>query len=289
MDFVARFLNGLIMLGLPVALGIYLRRRTGLSWKLLGVGAATFVASQVLHIPFNIAVLNRLLEGLGWGFASEGLGMLGALALIGLSAGVFEEVARYLVYRYWIRDARTWKEALMFGAGHGGVEAILLGGAVLLAFVQAVAFRNADLATVVPADQVELARAQLNAYWATPWPTALLGAVERAFALCLHLSLAVLVLQVFRRNQLRWIFAAIGWHALVNFVGLLALRQWGPYAAEGAIGLFAFSSLGIVSVLQSNGSARPDEAAARPVEIPELPEKEVEPKMDKLDDSRYFE
>jgi uncharacterized membrane protein YhfC len=277
------------MIALPVALGIYLRRRFGLSWKLLGVGAVTFVGSQVLHIPFNAAVLNRMLEQFGWSLASEGMGLFAAFALLGLSAGVFEELARYVVYRYWIRDARTWKEALMFGAGHGGIEAALLGGATLLAFIQAVAFRNADLATVVPAGQVELARAQLDAYWATPWPTALLGAVERTFTLCLHLSLAVLVMQVFLRNELRWLFGAIGWHTLANFFGLFALQQWGPYAAEGAIGLFAFSSLGIVFALQKRASFEPEQLPVEPAKPPKLPEKDYQPKLDKIDESRYFE
>jgi uncharacterized membrane protein YhfC len=46
---------------------------------------------------------------------------------LGLSAGFFEESARYVVYRWWARDARTWSQGLMLGAGHGGIESILLG------------------------------------------------------------------------------------------------------------------------------------------------------------------
>jgi uncharacterized membrane protein YhfC len=289
MDMLARFMNALIMIGLPVAVGIYLLRRTGLPRRLLGIGALTFIASQVFHLPFNSAVLNRVLQELGWGFASGGIGSLGTIALLGISAGVFEEVARYLVYRYWIRDARTWNQGLLFGAGHGGIEAIIFGGLALLAFVQAVAYRNVDLATVVPAEQVELAKAQLDAYWAASWPMSLLPAFERAFAICLHLSLAVIVLQVFRRNQHRWLFAAIGWHALANFAGLVALRQWGPYAAEGAIGLFAFTSLGIVFALQAKDSAQDPEPPVESAGLPDLPAKEVKPEMNKIDDSRYFE
>ena len=46
-------LNSLLMIGLGLGLGILLARRFGLSWGLYGVGALTFIGSQVLHIPFN--------------------------------------------------------------------------------------------------------------------------------------------------------------------------------------------------------------------------------------------
>ena len=67
MDIAVRLLNGLLMIAMPIALGIYLVRRTGQHWKLFLVGAVLFVASQVLHIPFNLIVLNPILEQIGFG------------------------------------------------------------------------------------------------------------------------------------------------------------------------------------------------------------------------------
>ena len=46
-------LNGLLMITLPIALGIYLTRRFQLGWRLWWIGGATFVISQVGHLPFN--------------------------------------------------------------------------------------------------------------------------------------------------------------------------------------------------------------------------------------------
>ena len=54
---------------------------------------------------------------------------------LGLSAGVFEETARYLTYRFWAKDARSWSRGLMLGAGHGGSEAILVGALAAVNFV----------------------------------------------------------------------------------------------------------------------------------------------------------
>ena len=36
---------------------LYTSRRTGAPWRLFFIGAVTFIASQVLHIPFNAVVL----------------------------------------------------------------------------------------------------------------------------------------------------------------------------------------------------------------------------------------
>ncbi|HHH82625.1 MAG TPA: YhfC family intramembrane metalloprotease, partial [Chloroflexi bacterium] len=55
------FLNALLMILLPLGLAIYLTRRFGLDWGLFGVGAVSFISSQVLHLPFNAWVLNPFL------------------------------------------------------------------------------------------------------------------------------------------------------------------------------------------------------------------------------------
>ncbi len=55
----------LIMLGAPVALWLFLRRRYGAAWGLMAVGALTFVLSQVVHIPLNWG-LGLIGGGRGW-------------------------------------------------------------------------------------------------------------------------------------------------------------------------------------------------------------------------------
>src|SRR3972149_10275063 len=91
MDAVLRLLNGLLMLAAPLALGAFLARRLRAPWILYAAGGAGFLGSQVLHIPFNLAVLDPAIQraGLvpGSGFPA---GLLGP-ALLGLSAGRSEE------------------------------------------------------------------------------------------------------------------------------------------------------------------------------------------------------
>jgi uncharacterized membrane protein YhfC len=257
-------LNGLLMIGMPVALAFYLTHKFKLGWRLWWIGGFTFILSQALHIPFNLLILNpRLAELNDSGLPEPLLLLITALAL-GLSAGVFEEFSRYGMYRWWAKDARSWGRGLLAGAGHGGFEAILLGGLVLLGFLQLLAIRNANLATVVPIDQLELAKVQVAAYWSANWYDSLLGAVERAFTIVFHLSASVLVLQCFTRRQMRWLWLAIAWHTLVDAGAVLAISYIGPYLTEVLIGFFSIISLGIIFWLRQPEPVEPMEADLPP-------------------------
>ncbi len=253
-------LNGLIMIALPIGLGIYLTHKFHLAWRLWWIGGFTFVLSQVAHIPFNLLWLNPRLEQLGESALAKPWPLVIAALALGLSAGIFEETARYAMYRWWAKDARSWGRGLLAGAGHGGFEAIILGGLVLLAYMQLLAMRSADLTTLVPPEQLELAQAQVSAYWTADWSETLLGAVERAFSIVFHLSASVLVLQVFTRHQIRWLWMAIAWHTLADASVVIAASRLNSIQVEAIVGIYALFSLGIIYWLRQ----------PEPVELPEI-------------------
>lgn len=250
LDALVRLINAFAMIGLPIFLGVLFVKRLKVEWRLYMVGVGTFVASQILHIPFNAFVLARLLTRLDISVERTGLPLLATSLAFGLSAGVFEEGARFLSYRVWLRKERSWREALMFGLGHGGIEAILLGGIAAYALIQALTFRGADLSAVVPVERLAEASAQLESYWNLPWYGALLGAVERGFAITIQISLAVLMLQAFVRKQARWGVAALLWHTLIDAVAVLAFHSVGAYITEGLIAVTAIISLVIIFKLR---------------------------------------
>jgi uncharacterized membrane protein YhfC len=160
---VAHVLNFTLMIGLPLLLGVWLTRWFRLSWGLFGWGALTFVVSQVLHVPFNQFLLVPGILALG--FPDEIVGLLVGSLLVGLSAGIFEELARYIFLKRWAGEARSWRRGLLYGAGHGGIEAIIFGALVLYSFIQATALQNADLAQVLEPGEIALVQQQLEAYW----------------------------------------------------------------------------------------------------------------------------
>jgi len=101
---------------------------------------------------------------------------------------------------------------------------------------------------------LELAHQQIAAYWSAPWYMALLGAVERLFALSVQVSLAVLVLQVFTRNDWRWLVVAIGYHLIVDAVAVVGVQShWSPLVIEAAVGVFALISLDVIFRLRPRG------------------------------------
>lgn len=290
-------LNGLLMIFLPIILAIYLSKVFGAKWRLWWIGCATFLLSQVGHIPFNLA-LTRLFTY--WRFVPESMVLVFNSIVLGLSAGLWEELARYAAFRWWAKDARSWPRGLMLGAGHGGVEAIILGVIVLVGFVNVLVVSNMDLNTMLPPEAVLEAEGQIQAYLSAPWPATLLGALERLFAITLHLSLSLMVMQAFVRRQAFWLWLAVLWHALVDGVAVYTASVWGIYQSEAMIAGFALISLAIILILRP--SEQPDliyhegPAGAVPgkslLETPqaettgsELPEIEETP--ENLDKTRY--
>lgn len=286
MDVLVRALSAALMIALPLAVGWWWARRWGARWGVFFAGGVTFIASQVAHIPFNSWVLNPLLTHFGWDPVSDIMARYWVAILFGLSAGVFEEVARYLAYRFWMKDVRSWREGVFFGLGHGGVEAIILGALAGLALYAALAFQSTDFEALEP-DQLQAITLQFEAYWASPWFEVLLGFVERVFALMMHVSLALLVLQVFLRRRAWWLALAIIWHALVDAVAVFGLYTWGPYWTEAAIGLLGISSLAIVWWLRPDGADQsPDnQPPLQPPSTNSLPK--ASNQEEKYDDTRF--
>jgi uncharacterized membrane protein YhfC len=249
--YITYFLNGLLMILMPICLAIYLIRKFRQKWYLFWVGIATFLVSQVFHIPFN-ALISPLFSKINWSsFNSTGQILLNAIFL-GLSAGIFEELSRYAMFRWVAKEARSWGKGLLAGCGHGGAEAILLGSFVIYGYFQMVALHNANLSTIIPAERLEIVREQVSAYWTAPWYMSLLGAAERLFTIPVHLACSIIVLQVFNRKQLWWVGLAIGFHALLDSLAVISINLKVPYyGTEAIIGVFALISLGVIFALKS--------------------------------------
>jgi uncharacterized membrane protein YhfC len=121
--FFAHLLNALLMIGMPLGLVIYLTRTWKLGWRLWFIGAATFILSQVGHIPFlriSSLIMNRPpLVNVFLRMSPASLILFNGI-FVGLAAGLFEELFRYGMYRWWAKDARSWRTGILTGAGHGG-------------------------------------------------------------------------------------------------------------------------------------------------------------------------
>jgi uncharacterized membrane protein YhfC len=276
-------LNFLLMVSLPLALGWFIARRRHISWRFFGIGAATFVLAQVAHIPFNYLVGENLPAQVEQ--MPETLPLLLSAAFLGLSAGVFEEGARYLAYRFWAKDARSWGRGLMMGAGHGGAESILLGllGALNVSIL--FGYRAGYFQALIPSEQAPQVEAVVSQMLTIPWFEVLFGALERVFVLVIQMALSLMVMQVFTRGKLRWLLLAIGWHALIDGLVVVTVSTSGVYVAEAITALAMVISLAVIFALRE---PEPEAAVLEPLpEVGPARPMKIEPTKDKLEDSRY--
>jgi uncharacterized membrane protein YhfC len=278
------FLSATLMLIMPVLLGWFIHRQRQVRWGLFFIGVLGFVGSQILHIPFNWLITTKL------NLLPSDLSVLTNLIIVslfyGVSAGVFEEGTRYFLYRFWAKDARTWGQGLMVGAGWGGIESILLGLIVGINAIAIAAMSQGLFIDMIPPEQQPLLADQIQAMVTLPWYEAMLGSVERLFALCLQLSLSLMVMQVFTRRKLWWLWLAIGWHTLVDATAVFSQFYWqNAYLTEALVAVLALISLGLIFWLRE---PEPVEPALEPLPPPDpVKSSDMQATTDALDQSKY--
>ena len=224
-----------LMIFFPLALGWWIRRRYRVGWGIFFAGAATFILSQIVHLPLNWAL------GLLGGGRGVALWPLAAMALVaGLSAALCEEGARWIVLTFFLKQCRRWDQGLQYGAGHGGVEAIIFGVLALISFVSMIALRLLDPAVLnLAGEAAEQAQAQMVQYWATPWYMSVLAGLERIFAITLQIAMALLVVRSVARRRPLYLLAAIGLHTAVDFWAVWGIRTLGVVWVEVGVAVFA--------------------------------------------------
>ena len=239
----------IIVIVYPLVLGAIAHRKLAVSWKYFWFGALVFLVFQILtRIPI-VAVLQAtvLMHLLTTSTTFTWIW----LVILAITAGLFEEVGRYVGYLLFLRrEPKTWSKAVMFGLGHGGLESIVLvGGQIILTAINAIMLSGVNVNTL-PAAQRQGVLQLFAAINAEPFWLPLLAAWERLWTIPLHVSLAVIVLQVFRRQQIGWLFLAILFHALVDFLAGAIPLAFGhsttiTLLVEGMVCIFGLISLWI--------------------------------------------
>jgi uncharacterized membrane protein YhfC len=249
----------LFEIALPFALILIARARLKVGWRYAAYGALIFFAFQLItRLPLIQIMQYFLLPTIK---SSRPL-LIAFLLFAALTAGLFEEIGRYLGYRWFMgHEEKTWAKGVMYGLGHGGLES-----AVLVAGLSGVQLLNVWLLTstnlgIVPAAQRATAAHQLTAIAAQPGWLPLLGGWERVCAIAAHVMLSVIVLQVFRRGSQGWLWLAIGLHTLLDGVTAL-LPQFVHLGAigdtllvEGFVTLFAIGSVWVIVALRDKPPA----------------------------------
>ena len=227
---------------IPVGLLIFFRKKLGTSVVPFFAGCLTFflsamVLESILHRLVLTSPLGAVIQGNTWLYALYG----------GLAAGVFEETGRLIAMKLLKKKHNTPSTSLMYGAGHGGIEALLILGVGMMQYlIMAQAINSGTINQLTaPLEGTALAtiHAQIQALVTTPAPYFLVGIAERISAVVLHIGLSVLVWQAVVTPGKLWLYAAaIGLHALADALAVIIQGFGAPiWAIECAIALFALA------------------------------------------------
>ena len=188
----------ILMAAIPVIFFICWRRkhkqRTNISYLIAGA-VGFIVSARVLELGVHYFCIladnpvSRFINASTVAFVLYGTVM----------AGVFEECGRHIVLKYIMKKNRTRENAVMYGIGHGGIEilAVIL-PSIITYLVVAIMFskgtaEEALTALKITEDTAAAALPSVQAAAAFDFATAAMNAVERLFAMFLHIGLTVIV------------------------------------------------------------------------------------------------
>jgi len=247
--FIGAVVSAVFVIVYPIVLAILANRRLKVSWRYFGYGALIFFLFQIItRVPLVIFIQRAIAPQLQ---ASLPLRITWYIVLA-LTAGLFEEIGRYIGYRWLMRrEEKTWSKAVMYGIGHGGLESMLLvGGQLLLALFNIVLISFAGFRILSTAQRIGVIE-QFAAINGMPAWTALLGGWERVWTMPFHIAMSVLVLQVFRRQNMLWLWLAVLLHTILDAFAVLLPEWLGPevntsLTVEGVVTIFGLGALWII-------------------------------------------
>ena len=130
------------------------------------------------------------------------------------------EVGRYLAFRFLLKRYTNRRDAVTYGIGHGGIEAILVLGLTAInniAIAQLVNSGSIETITNgLTGAQLDQVQAQIAAVASFGAANLLLGLAERAIAMTLHISLSVVVFRAVRQRKAGYLGLAVALHALFD-------------------------------------------------------------------------
>lgn len=238
----AMAVTGVFSLLLPLALSLFFWKKLRGRWRFFGLGCLVF---PVFALGLESAVHALVLGGAPGQAITGNIWLYGLYG--GLMAGLFEECGRWVAFRLTVR---RWKpsgpDALMYGAGHGGIEAVLLAGSAMLNnIILSLALNQGGLAAVeaITGPLPEATRASVESLATTPAGLFLWSGFERGAAVVLHIALSVLVWAAVTRKGKKGLFvAAIGIHALVDLAAVVANNYLPVAVTEGLVAMLSLAA-----------------------------------------------
>ena len=215
---------------LPIALMIIAKIKLKPWFLSVLVGAGTFIAfafvlESILHSVVALSTGDLLTTNM-WFRAIYG----------GLAAGIFEETGRLVAYKTVMKKYLTKESSIMYGIGHGGIEAIIIvGSACISNLATAFMVNNGSIETLyatLTEPTLSATKAGVETLIATPALTFYLAGVERISAIALHICLSYVVYRAVKDKNIKLFFLAIAIHAFVDAITVILAATVSTIALE---------------------------------------------------------
>lgn len=233
----------------PIVFLIVMCWKKKLSVKPVLLGLAAFFVSQIcIRIP-----ILQALSTAGWfrEFARNTVPYALALAF---TAGLFEETARLVCARFFLKKQRSLRDAISFGLGHGFCEVVLIVGLTQINnLIYAVMINSGTFQAATAALPPSSSKAILTAMLAVT-PTVLVVSIwERVSAVLFHLFESVLIFRGVNEHKagLYYLFAVAA-HTVMDASSVLVNKYGGMWLSEAV--LFVLALAGIFYVLKTRNS-----------------------------------
>ena len=218
----------LISLALPFVLLILVRKKFKANFTSFIIGCAVFVVfalvlESVLHSVVLTATGTLLTDNIIL------YGLYG-----GLAAALFEETGRLIAMKFFMKESLNKQNSLMYGIGHGGIEAILLVGLTYVSNLMTAFMINSGALQpsleLVDAELQQTTFQQIRVLWELPSWQFYMAGIERLIAITLQIALSVLVYKAVACKNRKFWFLAFGIHFAIDFlivvIGGLGAPAW---------------------------------------------------------------
>ena len=239
--------SALVAFAAVAAAFLYGRKRLGAFVSSFFIGVGTFilfalVLESLLHNLIYPTALGKKIWGSTWLYALYG----------GAAAALFEETGRIFAVKTFLRKNNDTPNAFMYGAGHGGIEALYIGVITQISNISLAATINAgkagELLSTLSGAQYDAAAQQLRALCQTPSPEFYLAGLERVLAIAIHISLSMILFKGLREKRTGLVTLCYALHFTLDAILVLINAAFGAYAGEAFC--LVFTSLTVLLALK---------------------------------------
>ncbi len=235
-------LSGIGMMLVGILFPIYWWRTQKVPVKYFGYGAVLWVLAIAPKILLDLTITPSMTSYLAT-YGTEVLVIVTGI-YVGLRTGLFESGFTYLAGLKTKLKKVTYKQAIAFGLGFGGFEALSLGA---LSFINIYAFVTLpELINQLPAESQAVYLQQLNQ---STWVVSA-AILERIFIIFVHVFCSLLVFYSLRQAQRKYLYYSIGYKTLVDAL-VPALQVY--IGTTTVVGIYLlespFIALGLFSIL----------------------------------------